>query len=208
MKKTMLVLFVSVVFSGYSFSQKPCDAFTSNEITWYGLDFSFARMIGGGFENPSNIKNSYFSSWNMLFVKEAKKYDIGKFFYKKTVLNNFDIVTERNSKVDETKLVTINTTDTVNVSQSLIKDALKKYTTSTNKGVGLVFFIESFNKYTESATISIVFFDITTKEVLAIKKLKGIPLGVGLRNYWAGAIFKVLQQCENDYSGWKKEYCG
>ncbi len=204
----MMILLAVIAVSGYSFAQKPCDAFTTNDITWYGLDFSFAKMIGSGFESPSSVKNNLFNSWNMLFINEAKKYDLAKFFSKSNVTNNLDIVSDRNSKVDETKLVTFNSTDTANVNQDMIKDAVKKYSTKDDKGLGLVFFVESFNKFKETATISVVFFDIATKNVLVIKKMKGIsPAGIGVRNYWASGIFKVLQQCQSSYSGWKKEFC-
>jgi hypothetical protein len=144
----------------------------------------------------------------MLFINETKKFDLAKFFSKSNVTNNLDIVSDRNSKVDETKLVTFNSSDTANVNQDMIKDAVKKYSTKDDKGLGLVFFVESFNKYKETATISVVFFDIATKNVLVIKKMKGIaPSGIGVRNYWASGIFKILQQCQSSYSSWKKEFC-
>jgi hypothetical protein len=209
MKKITMFFLASVAMIGYSFSQKPCDAFTTNDVTWYGLDFSFAKMIGSGFESPSSVKNNLFNSWNMLFINEAKKYDLAKFFSKSSVTNNLDIISDRNGKVDETKLVSLNSTDTANVNQDMIKDAIKKYSTKNDKGLGLVFFVESFNKYKETATISVGFFDIATKNVLVIKKMKGIAAsGIGVRNYWASGIFKILQQCQTSYSSWKKEFCG
>jgi hypothetical protein len=143
----------------------------------------------------------------MLFVNEAKKFDLAKYFSKSNVSNNLDIVTDRNSKVDETKLITFSSTDTANINQDIIKNAIKSYSTKNDKGLGLVFFVESFNKFKETATISVVFFDIATKNVLVIKQMKGIAAGIGVRNYWAGGIFKILQQCQNSYSGWKKEFC-
>ena len=201
MKKMLMILLAVIAVSGYSVAQKPCDAFTTNDITWYGLDFSFAKMIGSGFESPTIVKNNLFNSWNMLFVNEAKKFDLAKYFSKSNVSNNLDIVTDRNSKVDETKLITFSSTDTANINQDIIKNAIKSYSTKNDKGLGLVFFVELFNKFKETATISVVFFDIATKNVLVIKQMKGIAAGIGVRNYWAGGIFKILQQCQNSYSG-------
>jgi hypothetical protein len=207
MNKILFLFLLSLLIFKYSASQNPCDAFNSTEVTFYGLDFTFTRLIGPGFENPMNIKDKYFVSWNELFIKESSKYDLKKFFLKSSVLYNFGIVTERNDKVDYSKLVTLNSSDTVDVTLDTIQHELNGYKTNTDKGVGLVFFIQTFNKYTESAGVSVVFFDIATKNILAVKRMSGKPAGAGLRNYWAGALYKILLSGKEKYSKWKKEYC-
>jgi len=164
-------------------------------------------MIGGGFDNPTEIRDKFLYSWNDLFVKEAPKYDLKKVFLKVSVLYNLGIVNERNNKVDDKKLVTLNSTDTINVNESMIKTALSGYNTGNDKGIGLVFFVKSFNKYTQTATITVVFFDIATKTILFTKSETGLAAGVGLRNYWAGAIFKILEKCKKDFATWKNEFC-
>ncbi len=62
------------------------------------------------------------------------------------------------------------------------------------EGLGLVFIVESFDKMTNLASVYVTFFDIATKKVLLTEKFVEAPVGVGVRNYWAGAIAKIFKQ--------------
>ena len=85
---------------------------------------------------------------------------------------------------------------------------IKKYSADIKKqGIGVSFIIENFNKGTQEATLFVVFFDIATKKVLVCEKMSGKAMGVGMRNYWAGAIKAILRQIDaTEYKNWKSKY--
>ncbi len=162
-----------------------------NEITWYGLDFSNVRLIGAvGFTNPEKIKSYYFGTWNSLILDEYDKYNLEKFFYVGSVKNNLDIVTDRNKLPDPDKLV-IESDYSFGVDK--VMQIISEYDSGDNKGIGLVFIVESLNKYKEKASVWVTFFDIQSKKVLLAKRIEGKASGFGFRNYWAGAYYNIMK---------------
>lgn len=72
------------------------------------------------------------------------------------------------------------------------------------EGIGVTFVVESFNKSTDEASIYVTVFDIKTKNVLILERIIGKPMGIGLRNFWAGAVKHVIKQITTEYySKWK-----
>ncbi len=72
------------------------------------------------------------------------------------------------------------------------------------EGIGVTFVVESFNKSTDEASIYVAVFDIKTKNVLILERIIGKPMGIGLRNFWAGAVKHVIKQITTDYySKWR-----
>ncbi len=55
--------------------------------------------------------------------------------------------------------------------------------------------------------IYVAFFDIATQKVILTENFKEIPMGIGVRNYWAGAILKVFKLVEREkMNEWKSKY--
>ena len=194
-----LILFVCL-----SYGQSNKTSLKTTEATWYGIDFTKAKMVGPGFNNPMAIRDQFFKSWNELIIKENKKYDLGKFFKKKTVIFNIDSVISRNSKVDINKLITYNP-GVAELKETDLKDIIKDYDIKNKEGLGLLLIVESFNNIDKTGYFYIVFFDLSTKSVLLTKKISGKAKGSGFRNFWAGAIYGALKLCESDYPKWEKE---
>jgi hypothetical protein len=201
MKKIgFLLLFIGVLCFTNSKAQNT-NAIFGDDVVWYGLDFSNAKFVGQFTNLGDNIgnmgyelKNKFIPQWNMLILNEPKKYDIRKNFRKANVYNQLDNVTVRNSKLDAEKLTTYNTYTFTN-SQETIEKIVKEYDAVDKKeGLGLVFIVESFDKMANLASVYVTFFDIATKKVLLTEKFVEAPVGVGVRNYWAGAIAKIFKQ--------------
>ena len=162
--------------------------------TFLGLDFGLARMIGShGFNNPSAIRDRLFSSWNLVLLKEKRKYDVKKFMGLKNYQILIDWNTNRNLSVPVDGLV-------INGSYSLSETDVLDYIASLPelpiKGMGITFVVESFNKIEESAYIWIVVFEIETKKVISIARKNGRPSGLGIRNYWANAVCRVIKSLD------------
>ncbi len=162
-----------------------------NEITWFGLDFSKAKMVGSvGFTDPSQIQSYYLDQWNSVIVAEADKYNIAKYYKRPTVKNNLDVVKARNSKVVASTLVTDNT---YTLSEADAQSVVKSYK-GKGAGTGLLFVVESFSKTAEQASVYVILFDIGSGKVNTIKKQTGKASGFGFRNYWLGAITNVMKK--------------
>jgi hypothetical protein len=92
------------------------------------------------------------------------------------------------------------------ISESDVAAVVSDYTSGDySDGVGLVFVVENFNKLKQEATVWVAFFDISTHELIQTKRFSAGPRGFGFRNYWAGAIYSVIEQIREDYKAWAKK---
>ena len=178
---TIILLF----FIQISFAQKTA------EITWFGIDFSKARMVGSaGFKENYKIQSYYLNVWNSVFIIESDKYNIAKYYGASKVNVSLDIVKMANDSVDAEILVTDNT---YSLSESEVQAEIKKYV-GKGEGTGLVYNVEYFSKTEELASIYVVQFDISSGSITKMKKLTGKAGGFGFRNYWLGALEKVMKK--------------
>ena len=190
-----------------SFSQNPCDVFKDNEIIWYGIDFSMAKLVGPGFNSISSIKATWIPSWNNLILTESKKFNLNKFLHHSNIQYNLNPVTEINNKVDENKLVILNSSESIELKDADIKKIVNQYTFDKKSGIGVLLIVDSYNKVEETGHFFITFIDLATKQVLVSKKISGKAVGIGFRNFWAGAIFAAFKSCEQLFHSWEKEFC-
>lgn len=202
MKKILLLVGVFIALSFHINAQhNTSDIFEVDKITWYGFDFSNVRLIGAiGFKNPEKIKSYYFDAWNSLIINESKKYKLDKFFHKESVKYYLNIVTDRNELPNLDELI-IETEYAFGAEK--VVQIISDYDSGDKEGIGLVFILESLDKYKEKAFIWVTFFDIQTKRVILTERLEGKAGGYGFRNYWAGAYYKVMKSA---FKSIQKEY--
>ncbi len=212
MKKIIILTLGVITAIGSVNAQNVNGIFTAKEIVWYGLDFTKAKFVGqfdqGMGASPasgSDMRNKWIPEWNALILKEAQKFDLKKAFKKFSVYNDVAPVNLANSDLNIENCMSFNPGK---IEKSDIDEMVKKYKTGDKKeGYGLVFIVENFNKGAEAADVYVTFFDIATKKVLLCEKVSGKVVGVGMRNYWAGAIKNILKQIEKvDYNNWKTKY--
>jgi hypothetical protein len=207
---------LGVVISMFlGFSKKEFDTksiFTSYEIVWYGLDFTKAHCIGNfdeGFEkdtrNTDYLQKVWIPSLNNLIATEQNNFNLKKAFKKQFVYYDLTSINHLNEKLDTQELLNYNET---RITQSILKEMIKKYEGSKYKeGIGLAFIVENFNKNSNTGSLYVTFFDIATKKVLMQEYMTGKPAGLGLRNYWAGAVKDILMQIDFfEYYKWKNKY--
>ena len=169
-------------------------------ITFFGLDFSKSKMLGtDGFSNPGDIVGRIFGEWNSLIVNEKDKYNVKYAFQKAEVNYDFSIVDKRNATVNANELVTNNS---YSIDEKTVAGVIKNYSSKT-KGLGVVLVVEKFDKTEEKASVFVTYFDIGAKKVLLTERVTAAPVGFGFRNYWAGAIAKILKECHNKTAGWE-----
>ncbi len=210
MKKIILsLLLITAATSFAQFTAK--DVFSSKSIVWYGLNFSEARMIGqfdqamgAGPASASDLKNKWIPGWNALIQTEQKNYKIKEAFQKDDVFYDVTPTDKQNYDINNNELMSFNS--------YVFKDAQKTASTIVSKlsgsqkteGIGVTFIVESFNKSSDEAVIYVTVFDINTKNILILERMVGKPMGIGLRNFWAGAVKHVIKQITTDfYSKWR-----
>jgi hypothetical protein len=187
-----------LVISVFAFSQ----SISGPSMTFYGIDFTKARMIGEGFYNPNDIKDRLFDSWNGLFRTEPDKYDLYKAFKKEKVTFDFTNVERVNKTVNPQKMVS---NSEYSISPSEAASVLDKYTPSDISGLGCVFVVESFDKTKALGFIYVIFFNTATKKVILCEKMECKAGGFGLKNYWARTIFEVIDASPKQFKKWLKK---
>ncbi len=212
MKKVYLFLFIATV-SFCNVNAQNMNAICGEDMVWYGLDFSNAKFVGqftnigdnsgsSGYE----LRDKHIPAWNNLILNEPNKFNIRKSFRKSNVFNQLDVVNARNSKIDVDKAVSFNTYKWDN-DKATIEKIISEYTGGEKKeGLGVVFIVESFDKMANLATIHVTLFDISTKKVLVTEEFVEVPVGVGVRNFWAGAIAKIFKTIDaQKINDWKSK---
>ena len=206
MKKLFLLSFFILSSICSIYAQSNAELFNSAKMVWFGVDMSRSKLVGvEGFTDPYDIQKRYVPAWNSLVLSEAEKYDVRKFFKKGEVVNDIIAVEAVNEKINPGEWVKMNT---YTLDKSEIAGMVKKYKGTEKEGLGLVFIVESFDKFKESGFIYVTFFNIASKEVILTEKLTAKAGGFGVRNYWAKTIFGVMEQSEKKMGAWKKQIGG
>lgn len=195
MNKIIFAAAIICFFSVHGFSQSLSD----KTMSFFGVDFTKAKMIGDGFENSDDLKNK-FEAWNGLFKAEADKYDLYKPFKKQTIDFDFTEVTKRNAAINTAG---IKGQGDYRISADQAAAVAKGYGDGKT-GLGCVFVVEAFDKNKAAGSIYVVFFDMATKNTVLVKRLEEKAGGFGLKNYWARVIHDVIEDSGSQWSKWLK----
>lgn len=161
-----------------------------NALTFFGVDFSTARVYGAA-EMPSELIEA-FSKINALFQAEAKKYDPAKTFGNKEINTSLLLAEELVARIKSTDLKT--DSDDYSLTEEQIARQVQTYDTGDKEGYGAILIAGLLNKGRTQATYDIVVFDISTKEIITTKKVTTKAGGFGLRNFWASSVHKAMKQ--------------
>lgn len=198
-----ILLFANLLFT--ALSAQPVDVFKTPTVTFFGLDFSQAKFIGYGFNNQELIKDRVIEQWNMLLASEQSKYNIKNAFSKKEVIYDIKRIKKINDAIENQLLFPDSTIALTLIKPEEIRTHINQLETSGYKGLGLLLVVDYFSKEQENADIVVVFFDIEQKQILLQKRMSGSPGGVTFRNYWAGAINEIIENCGRAYKKWQIE---
>jgi hypothetical protein len=205
MKK--VILSILIITSCSVFSQNSIkDIFTAKSIVWYGLNFSEAKMIGefdqamgAGMATSEDLKKKWIPSWNSLIISEPKNFKIKEAFKKDEVFFDMVPTEKQNQSINQDGLMSVNPYTFTEAQKTVNTIVSKLNGGEKTEGIGVVFIVESFNRSMDEATVYVTIFDIKTKNVLISEKITGKPAGIGLRNFWAGAIKHILKEIDKTY---------
>ncbi len=205
MKKLLLAICTLCITN--AFAQNTIkDLSSAKEIVWFGVNFADAKMIGAfdqgfgaGEASANSIKNRWIPEWNGLVVSEPKQFKIAEAFKKEDVYYDLASNEKLNANLNTEKLMSYNPYSFTD-SKATTKDIVSKLDGIEKKeGIGVVFIVESFNKSKEEAVFYVTLFDIKTKNILVSEKIIAKPMGIGLRNFWAGAVKHAIKQIDKEY---------
>jgi hypothetical protein len=210
MRKIISCALLSIASIGFAqFTAK--DVFSSKTIVWYGLNFTEAKMIGqfdqamgAGPATANDLKNKWIPNWNSLIQTEQKNYKIKEAFRADEIFYDVTPTDKQNYGIKTDELMSFNAFQFSDPKKTVGSIVSKLSGGQKTEGIGVTFIVESFNKSIDEAVFYVAVFDIKTKNVLILERIVGKPMGIGLRNYWAGAAKHVIKQITADYYGkWK-----
>ena len=211
MKRLLVILLL--IISVHVESQTVIDLFDSSHvnISWLGIDFSHVKLIGdfsqfngAGEKNNIQIRDEYFPAWNKLILNEPDKYNIKGMLRKDTIFYDIDMLMKINAN---TPIEDLESYSPPNYTVNDLKNFISSYNLDGKSGIGILLLAESLNKISKEAYFHFIAINLKTKELLIHEKLRGKPKGFGLRNYWAGSIYKIIKEIKRErYDIWKNQY--
>lgn len=208
--KRLLCTVVTIISSFTMYGYTAADIFSYDiPITWLGLDFSHMQFIGQASQMQGTnqitsdvILNKYVPAWNDLFIHEKDKYHVAKSVHRREVEYAIEITGNVNKRITRSFYTTSEP-----LTENTIAKLVSSYDFKNHDGIGLVFFIENFNKEKEEATMWVTFVDMGTHKLLLTKQLTVIAHGgIGFRNYWAWTFYRVLEDMNHYWRKWEHEY--
>ena len=194
--KKIFYLLIIVLVSYQAFGQSKEELRNAKSVLWLGLDFTETRFEGRfDFGAPNELSQKLIPAWNQVMLAEPEKFDIANLFHFSKVETDFGIVFNRNESVNEDEIflnpIEINE---YSLTEEKIQEIVSDYKLDY-EGYALVFIVESYSKRSVKGNIWVTFFHIPTKKVVFTKKMTGEARGFGIKNYWTGAVYDVMKQC-------------
>jgi hypothetical protein len=209
MKISKVVLVGILMVTSQAMAQSKSDVFVKEvPVTWLGLDFSYAKLIGDRerLGSESDVRH-LIDAWNDLILAEPDKFDIAKAIGRIKVENAIQITKEHNVDLDVISMFSDDEKDYLHTKVSDVEELIAGYDFKDLSGIGLMFNVESFNKINVEGSVWITFINLSTKEVLFTERIVAPPTGMGLRNYWAGCIYEILTKIrKKEFEMWRKKH--
>lgn len=203
---TLLLVFIVPVLSR---AQEMQDIFVKDtKITWLGLDFTSAKLIGDRerYGSTSDVQH-LIAAWNELLINEKDKFDVAQAIDKIRTEVDIQLTTEHNATLDVTELLSNDVKDHFRFKANDIMAIVSDYDFKGKSGIGLMFIVESFSKPNGEAAIWVTFINMNNKDVFFSERVTANPSGFGMRNFWAGAVYGVIKKIEKkEFEMWRKKY--
>ncbi len=161
-----------------------------DKVTFYGVDFSFAKIYGSD-DDFYKLQNA-FAGINELFETEPKKYDISRALgirrvdlYNSQIIDNVYSIRENLLFTNDSRYY---------ITDKEIYKVVRRIRKEGNSRYGVVIVAGLLNKSTNQGTFTYVVFEQRSNRVIVQKELSGKAKGFGLRNYWAGALYETMKK--------------
>lgn len=165
---------------------------SSDELVWFGIDYSLVKFIGTAdqFTDLPKIQNYYFRAWNDIILAEESKYDLKTAFSVSTL--HYDM---ENSCIrsEERSMDGIIQTSPYTITEEQVKSVVASNIDPAENIVGAMFVMETLNKLESVSTMWLAVFNVGTGEILYMRRYSGDVGGFGFRNYYARSYYNVIK---------------
>ncbi len=177
-------------------------------VTWLGVDFSQAKFIGDRERLGSHSDILHLvDAINQLIINEPDKYNIGQAIGRDRIEKNITVTLDHNANLDPAEMLSNDSRDYVRLRESDIEEIISSYDFSGMDGIGMMFNVEAFSKLDESASVWVTFVDLGSGKMLMTQNLKGKPKGFGLRNYWGGSLYNIIEAIKKkEFEMWRTRH--
>jgi hypothetical protein len=164
----------------------------TDELVWFGIDYTLVKFIGtqDQFSDLPKIQSYYFRSWNELILAEKDKYDLNRAFSMATIHYNMENTILRSEQRVMEGIVQHNT---YTIDENQVKSVVSLNLDPSVNQVGAIFVMETLNKTEEVSTMWLAVFEISSGEILYMRRYSGAVGGFGFRNYYAKSFDNVIQ---------------
>ncbi len=160
-------------------------------ITWLGLDFEEALIIGDASLDMPSFTGIYAKRINDMIVNQPQRYDLSKYLKKTTVNYEVSMLEESNAHIFTDNFVPT-APGVKSFSAEEIADLVTHYSFKDTEGIGVVLIVRSMNKTKGKLTANLTYIDMAAKTVLYSKEFTVSTGGVEWAAYWANAVRRVL----------------
>lgn len=200
MKKIKILFAIAFCVSSVALRAQTMQEVLSDKsipITFYGIDFTKALLIGDANAKVGDIVKRQFTGINDLMIKESDKYDFAGAFNRKKLPANLETVKQRNEGVDSNTILSSNTKDLYRFTEDDLVKLVKGFKTDASAGLGLLLVVEGMSKAQEQISAWVVLFDNSSKKIILNESHHGrVGMAFSFRNYWAAGIKNIISSIE------------
>ncbi len=212
-KFSWLIALIICIVTKTASAQTKADVFNPKvPVTWLGIDFTQMKFLGveSEYKLKGEVINSdfvgrYIPAWANLFITEPKTYDVAKAIHRDSVHFAFKVTEKVNNAITK-NFFTEKRADLNTLKEKDIQELVKNYDFQGQKGIGMMFFVESMDKSAHSAGAWVTFINMDDKSVIFTVYKAGDSRGFGFRNYWAHSWYNILKDFRSDFSSYKNSF--
>lgn len=172
MKKMIIICLLLVIHLGISAQDNPI--FKTEEMVFYGLDFSKARFTGGfGLSSPASMQDKYMPALNELMIDERHRYNVAKSYDKRNVEYSFSLANRHNAGGD---IYNQYTNDEISELSFEEVQSIVNYYQQDDKhsGLGLVYIVDEVNHIRSLISIQITFLILKVEKFIWLNEQEEI----------------------------------
>lgn len=164
-------------------------------ITWLGLDFEEALIIGDASLDMPSFTGIYARKINDIIEQQTKRYDFAKYLKKRTVYYETEMLNESNAIIFTDNFVS-SAPNLQSFTMEDIADLAADYSLRNDDGIGVVLIVRAMNRTTRKLTANLTYIDMADKTVLYTKEFTVSAGGVEWAAYWANAVRRLLMEMQ------------
>lgn len=201
MKRIYFIIFLFISVSGWT--QTKSELFHSEKISFYGLDFTFAKFVAHKkLPNPEELLNRYYTEWNHMYLDEYDGYDMRRPFKKKYVYYD-TLVYSINAQINPADILA---KEAVDLELKQIREHIKSYSDLSKEGFGMVYIVESINASDKYLSAWLTFFDLKTGDLVFSEPIRVKAKGRNFKFLWESAFDELYLESKDSYRVWYKMY--